>query len=418
MQGEFISVGTELLLGDILNTNAQYLSKACARVDIPIYFQSTVGDNRERMESTIKTAISRSDIVLITGGLGPTYDDITKEVVADIMEEPLVLDAASMKRIEGFFERTGQVLTKNNERQAVVFKNGKILANPVGLAPGLWLEKWEKIIILLPGPPMEMQAVFENEVEPRLKELTQKVIKSEYLHFFGIGESRLEDRLKDLMLKSFNPTIAPYAKGDEVVLRVSAEARNDEEADQLIAEIIEKIKCECPEHEFVKGDEPLSKQVSELLRAQGKTVALAESCTGGFLAADFTQWPGASDIFLGSVCSYAISAKENLLGVESETIERYNVVSEEVAIAMAEGARKAFGSDYALATTGVAGPTGFSEEHPVGQVWFGFSSAKGSFAKKFQAPAILQKSRIKIQKAAVKRILYEFLLWIKEEADG
>lgn len=380
MNAEIVSVGTELLLGQIVDTNAAYLSRALARVGITVYRRSTVGDNRERLSRALREALDSADVVFTIGGMGPTMDDITRDVLSEVTGVPLVFSEEIAGQLREFFERRGRTLLESQLRQAYVPSRGRALPNPNGTAPGLLFDIPPKLAIALPGPPGEFIPILENEVLPFLRERTGgEVIHSRVVRVCGLGEAMVEDRVKDLMTGD-NPTVAPYAKTSEVHLRVTARARSVEEAEALIQPVVHEIERRLGAHVYAYDDEPLESVVVRLLKQSGKTLAVAESCTGGLLAGRMTDISGSSAVFLGGVVAYSNEAKVNFLGVSPEVIGVHGAVSEPVALAMATGARDRFRSDFGIGITGIAGPTGGTPDKPVGLVWIALADAAGAEA--------------------------------------
>lgn len=372
MRAEIIAVGTELLLGQIVDTHSAYLSRQCAELGINVYFHSTVGDNRERLRETLSLAGSRSDLVLITGGLGPTEDDLTKEVLAEVLGLPLVEHLPSIARIEALFARLGTSAPPGNYKQGLVFKGGKVFPNRNGTAPGMAVTHGGTTYVLMPGPPGELIPMFEEEVKPFLISLLpgEEVIVSRVYRFFGIGESHLEERLKDLIQNQGNPTVAPLAMEAEVTLRLTAKASSESEAEKLIEPVRQQIFERLGGFYYGEGDLSLEKLVVRRLLEQKRTLGLAESCTGGLITRMLTTVPGSSGAVKGGVVSYTSEVKEGLLGIPSGVIERFGAVSMETALAMADCARELLDSDLALSVTGVAGPDPM-EGKPVGLVYIG-----------------------------------------------
>ncbi len=368
---ELISVGTELLLGNIVNTNAQFLAEKCALLGLSLYHQVTVGDNRGRLSEAIRTAIKRSDIVILIGGLGPTEDDLTKEVCAEVMGFPLVEDPHTRARLVEFFKNSiYKTISDNNWKQALVPDGAKVLDNDNGTAPGLILEKYGKSAILLPGPPNELIPLFMEQVYPYLQRLRPEMICSQMVKICGIGESQVEDKLLDLIDKQINPTIATYAKTGEVHLRVTAKAGSAEEADKLIKPVVKEIRKRFGDCVYsTKEDETLEMAVVKLLKKLELTVTTAESCTGGMLAARLVNVPGVSDVFREGFITYANKAKRKILDVSKGTLKKYGAVSEQTAKEMATGGVFATDADVCIAITGLAGPDGGTEEKPVGLVY-------------------------------------------------
>lgn len=380
MIAEIVAVGTEILLGDIVNTNACFLSQRLAALGVDVYYQVAVGDNPARMEAAFRQALARADLVVVTGGLGPTPDDLSKEVMAQVLGRPLDFHAGVMAEIEEFFRRKGRALTPNARKQALVPRGARVLSNRVGTAPGLFLEEEGKLVVLLPGPPGELIPIWEREVEPLLRErgAGTHVILSRTLKVCAMGESRVAHLVGDLF-ELTNPTVAPYAKTGEVHLRVTAKGTSAEAARQLIAPVEEEIRRRLGWRLFGADEETLAHAVGERLQRAGLTLAVAESCTGGMLGARITSVPGSSRHFLGGIISYANEVKESQLGVPGELIREHGAVSEQVAAAMAEGVRVRLGACLALAISGVAGPGGGRPGKPVGTVCFALARPEGVF---------------------------------------
>lgn len=371
MKCEILSVGTEILLGDILNTNSRYLSKELANLGIDVYYHQVVGDNRERILSALKEAFSRSDIIITTGGLGPTKDDMTKELVAEFLGMDMYLHEESLKKIEDYFKKMGRIPVKSNEKQAYFPKEAIILENNNGTAPGAIFEKDGKAIIVLPGPPKEMEPMFNNSVRKYLEKLTGYTIVSEVLRVFGIGESEAESKLQDLIDNGQNPTIAPYAKEGEVTFRITAKGKDEEEAKELIKPLKEEVYKRLGNLIYNTGDVSIQETVGEMLVNKNMTIGVSESCTGGLVSAKLIEYPGISSVFLEGAVTYSNEAKMRTLNVKKDTLEKFGAVSEETAIEMAEGIAKRCGSRIGVSTTGIAGPGGGTEEKPVGLVYIG-----------------------------------------------
>lgn len=377
MNCEIIGVGTELLLGDIVNSDAQYLARELASMGIVIHYQEVVGDNPERMRACILTAVSRSNLVILTGGLGPTADDLTKEISCEVMGAELVLDESILEGIRSYFTAKGIVMPENNAKQAYVPKGGTVFANRNGTAPGCAVEKDGKILIMLPGPPRELKPMFEHEVKPFLAKKTGGIIFSRQVRTFGIGESDMAQRVAEL-LDGANPTVAPYAKDGEALLRVTAKAETYEQAYEMCERTIEKIRKKIGGYIYSTDSENLEETVVRLLKESGKKVALAESCTGGYIAKRITDVPGSSEVFEYGIVSYSNEVKQKLLGVKSETLAEYTEVSAQTAAEMAEGVRKLSGADFGISVTGISGPGGGSEDKPVGLSYIGFAYDGGT----------------------------------------
>lgn len=371
MTAELISVGTELLMGNIVNGNAQFLAEQCAALGFGMYYQVTVGDNYGRMKAVIETALERSDIVILTGGLGPTEDDLTKEVCAEAMGMKLVEDTHTREHLKIFFENNiYKEIPENNWKMAVVPEGAFVLDNGNGMAPGLILEKEGKTAILLPGPPGELYPMFRQQVLPYLQKRQQQALVSRMVKICGYGESQVEDMLLDLIDKQTNPTIATYAKTAQVDLRLTARGEDEKEAEALIAPVLHEIMKRLGNAVFTTDEYvTLEMAVVELLKKKGLTISTAESCTGGMTAAKLVNVPGASNVFMEGVVTYSNEAKMRLLGVRQETLETFGAVSRETAQEMAEGGVKMSGSDICVAITGLAGPGGGTDKKPVGLVF-------------------------------------------------
>lgn len=372
MTVEIICVGTELLLGNIVNTNAAFLAEKCAEIGLSCYYQSVVGDNRERLIATVKTAMERSDIVLFSGGLGPTNDDLTKETVAEVLGLPLEENGSWKKRIAEYFKKRGKIPTDNNWKQALIPKGAIAVDNPNGTAPGIIMEKDGKRLILMPGPPNELKPMFTDSILPYLRKLENKAIVSVTVKIVGIGESSAETMVADLMENQTNPTLAPYAKTCEVHLRVTAKADTAEEAMKLNQPMVEELKKRFGNHIYTTDvNVSLEKAVTDLLKQNKLTVTTAESCTGGMIASKLVGVPGVSEVFQAGFITYANEAKQKLVGVKEQTLQLYGAVSPQTAEEMARGAAEAMGADVAISVTGIAGPDGGTEKKPVGLVYIG-----------------------------------------------
>ena len=371
MKCEILAVGTEILLGDILNSNAQYLSKELANLGLDVYYHEVVGDNKERILEALKKSFDRSDIIITTGGLGPTKDDMTKELVAEFLGMDMCLHEESLKKIKEYFKKMGRDCVKSNEKQAYFPKEAIILNNDNGTAPGAIFEKNNKAIIVLPGPPKEMKPMFQNGVRKYLEKLTGDTIVSEVLRVFGIGESMAEHKLQDLIDNGKNPTIAPYAKEGEVTFRITAKAKSEEEAKKLIKPLKEEVLRRLGDAVYNTGDITLQDTVAKMLVDKNMTIGVSESCTGGLLSSKLIEYPGISKVFLEGAVTYSNEAKMRTLNVKKETLEKYGAVSHETAKEMAEGVAKRTGARIGISITGIAGPGGGTEEKPVGLVYFG-----------------------------------------------
>lgn len=377
---ELISVGTELLLGNILNTNANYLAVQCAGLGFSLYHQITVGDNESRLLEAIEVARQRADIIILTGGLGPTRDDITKETLAKVVGRELIMDEYSKKRIMSYFQKSinnkshiPQELNKiseNNWKQALKIHDSTVVDNDNGTAPGYIIEDRNKIFILLPGPPSEMIPMFENNMLPYLKKFQDKVFVSKMVKICGIGEAKAETMIIDLINSQSNPTIAPYAKNGEVHFRLTASANNTQEANALISPILKELEERFGDKIYsVNEDESLEAVVVKLLKENNLTLCTAESCTGGLLSGRIINVAGVSDVYMEGYITYSNEAKIKNLNVNPNTLTTYGAVSKETANEMAIGAAHVSGASVTVAVTGIAGPGGGSEEKPVGLVY-------------------------------------------------
>lgn len=373
MTVEFISVGTEILMGNIVNTNAAFLAEQCALLGLSCYYQSVVGDNEERLYDTVKQAVSRSDIVILSGGLGPTKDDLTKEVTARVFGRELYEDAHTKERIQEYFNRVhSRKVTENNWKQAMVPEGAVVVDNHNGTAPGLIIEDNGKTAILLPGPPNEIVPMFKRDIYPYLNKLQPEGIYSKMVKVCSIGESRAETMIADLMDEQSNPTIAPYAKTGEVHFRVTAKADSEEAADALMEPVMEELFKRFGDKIYTTEESvTLEQAIVTMLEEKRLTVTTAESCTGGLLAGRILNVSGASSVYKEGYITYSNDAKERLLGVNRETLMDYGAVSPQTAYEMAEGAANAAGADAALSVTGIAGPGGGTKEKPVGLVYIG-----------------------------------------------
>ncbi|MBO5937441.1 MAG: competence/damage-inducible protein A [Clostridia bacterium] len=377
MNCELISVGTEILLGDILNTNVQYLSKALANLGIGVTHHSTVGDNKQRLLDTLETAFTRCDIVILTGGLGPTPDDLTKETCAEYFGKDLYPDDRILEEIESYFRLKNIKMPESNKKQALVPEDSIVLKNNNGTAPGFIMEKDGKIIIILPGPPKEMVPMYCESVEPYLRKFTNEIIFSKTIRTFGIGESAMSELVEDL-LEGSNPTVAPYAKSGEALLRVTAKAENEAEAEKLMAPVVAEIEKRLGRYVYGIDCNSIEEATARLLTERKQTVAFAESCTGGLCAKRLTDISGASEIFHCGVVSYSNDIKHKVLGVKAETLDKYTAVSEQTAKEMAEGVRLIADATYGVSITGYAGP---GSEKEVGTIYIAVTDGKKTAVK-------------------------------------
>lgn len=369
---ELISVGTEILLGDILNTDAQYLSIELAKLGISVIHQSTVGDNRERLLAQLDEAAKRSDIIILSGGLGPTPDDLTKEVCCEFFGKEMFLHEPTVEKIKTYFSTKGMKMAQNNLKQAMLPKDCVIFPNDNGTAPGMAIEKDGVHILVLPGPPRELKPMFRNCAVPYLMQFSDRIIVSHNIRTFGIGESLMAERVNDLF-DAENPTVAPYAKDGEALLRVTAMARTIEEAENLCKPVINEIKNRLDGFVYGVDYTCIEEAVIEKLKEKHMKVATAESCTGGLIAKRITDVPGASEVFDCGIISYANEIKHRVLGVSEDDLNKYGAVSEPVARQMAQGALKVSEADIAVSVTGIAGPDSDSTNKPVGLVYIGLA---------------------------------------------
>lgn len=402
MVAETIFVGTELLLGNIVNTNAAYLAEKLAGLGISAYYQTVVGDNAGRLTGCLQQALTRSDIIILSGGLGPTQDDITKETVAKVLNKELMLHEESKQNIIQYFEKRGLPLTENNFKQAMMPKDAVILENHNGTAPGVIMEENGKYVILLPGPPMELRLMFEESVAPFLQKMAGFALYSSMVKICGRSESEIAQLLDDLIQKAGDVTVAPYAKTGEVHIRVTGKAETEKEAKKLVKPIVKEIKERVGNDVYTTHEEmTLERSIIEQLRIHELTVTTAESCTGGLLAARLVDVPGASEVFQYGQVTYSNRAKKKFLGVKKKTLEKHDAVSEQTVIEMAAGAAALNHADVAVAVSGVAGPDGGTEERPVGLVFIACEVCGEMTVKKYQ----FRGNREKIRQSAVSAAL-------------
>lgn len=396
---ELISVGTEILLGNIVNTNAAYLSEKCAQLGLSLYYQTVVGDNSERLEETLRTALGRSDVVILGGGLGPTRDDLTKEVTAKVLGRELKEDPHTRELIQGFFNTRGITeITENNWKQALVPEGAIVVDNDNGTAPGLIIEENEKIVILLPGPPGEMKPMFEKDIFPYLNKKQPEIIVSEMVKICGMGESKVEHMIADLIQNQTNPTIATYAKIGEVHLRLTAKAADEAAAKKLMKPMIRELKVRFGGHIYTTDEMmTLEESVVQLLKEQQLTLTTVESCTGGLFTGRLVNVQGASEVLKQGFITYSNKAKRKLIGVKKLTLKEFGAVSEKTAKEMAKGAILTTGSDVAVSITGIAGPDGGTKEKPVGLVYIGVSVKGDMRVKEYHFTG----NRAKIRESAV-----------------
>ena len=383
MRAEVISVGTEILLGQITDTNSTFISRRLAELGIDVYFKTTVGDNEQRMLEVLEIAAKRSDLIIISGGLGPTADDLTKKTVAKFLGQKLALDQAALASITAYYQANHKVMTENNKVQAMYLEDSEAIPNHAGMAVGNFYSNPNgPDYILLPGPPSEMRPMFTDEIMPRLKQRVDHLLFSRVLRFYGIGESQLVTDLRDLIEEQTNPTLAPYAKVGEVTLRLTAQAKTKDQADNLLDTLEAKIKARVGQYFYGYGDDnSLAEVVVSKLKEQHKKVAASESLTGGLFQATITSISGASNVFDGGFVTYAAQAKASLLHIPQNIIADNGVVSEITAQWMAKQTLKLMNADFALSFTGVAGPDSL-EGNPAGTVWIGLAQKDGSVSTK------------------------------------
>lgn len=410
MKAEILAVGTEILLGDIVNTNAHYLSKRLADLGISVYHQSVVGDNEERLLKAYELAFERADIVIATGGLGPTKDDLTKEIGAQYFNKRLILHEESLNYIKSYFSKMNRPMSSGNEKQAYLPEGGIILKNDNGTAPGCIIEENNQILVMLPGPPREMAPMFENYVVPYFQKFSDGVLVSKVLRVAGLGESAMAEKVEDIMESQTNPTIAPYAKDNEAILRITSKGSTKEEAEALIVPVEKAIRERLEINVYGEGDTTLEAVVGEMLVKENLTIATAESCTGGLLAGTLINYPGISSVFLEGAITYSNEAKMKRLGVKEETLAAFGAVSEQTAAEMAEGIAKAAGTDIGISVTGIAGPGGGTEEKPVGLVYVGLYLKEKVKVKKLNLSGDRQKIR--------QRTVVSALDWLRRELLG
>lgn len=387
MRAELVFTGSELLMGYVQNTDAQFLSTELAKLGIEVALHTTVGDDWDAMVRVIGDALERSDMVITTGGLGPTTDDITKEVVAHLLGVPMVTDEASLAQIRSFFRKRGREMPAVCERQAVFPAGAQILPNYKGTAPGALLQKDGKVIVILPGPLKEVTAMFRTAVLPHLAKIPGRgeVLRTRVLKLTGIAEYAVQELIKDLGGQG-NPGVGYLAVPGEVQLRVSARHPEAEVAEGMVEELAAKVLNAVGEYVFGVDDEQLEKSIARLLIDKGLTISAAESCTAGMLAARLTDIPGSSRYFVGGVVAYSNDIKTGILGVPRETLALHGAVSEQTAVAMAKGVQNLTGSDLGIAVTGIAGPGGATPDKPVGLVYGALTTGDETICRRFQLP--------------------------------
>ena len=384
MIAEIVSVGTELLMGQVVNTDAQFIAQRLAPLGFQVFYHTTVGDNVKRLTAVVHQAVERSDVVVFTGGLGPTDDDLTKETVAAALGLTVEPIPEEVERLKKHFETRGYAFTPNNLKQASFPKSATILPNAFGTAPGCIMSAENKTAILLPGPPRELFPMFQNHVMPYLEQLSGNKLYSRELRIFGKGESVVTYELRDIIETQTNPTVAPYVKTGEVSLRVTALCQNEAEGEKLARPMIGEIVARLGDIVYSTVGESLPETCARMLTDDAQTLAIAESCTGGMVASELVAIPGCSNFLLEACVTYSDAAKVARLGVKQETLDQFGAVSEQCAREMAEGMRKTSGADYALATTGFAGPDGGTEENPVGTIYIALARQSETLVKRVQ----------------------------------
>lgn len=408
MIGEIICVGNELLIGDTLNTNTFYLSQQLTLLGVEVAYQSVVGDHEERLLEAIEQAKKRSDIVVFSGGLGPTYDDMTKETVAKSLGMAMVMDEPSLEMIKDFFIKLNREMADTNIKQALRPEGGICLVNGNGTAPGIYVEKEDVHYFLLPGPPRELEPMFINCVKPIIEQLSKTVIASRIFRLIGIGESDLAQKIGHIMDVSTNPRVAPYAKLGSVHIRITASSESKEKSETMVEAMTEELMPFIEPYCYTTENKKLEEVVVEMLKEQNLTLALAESCTGGLLSSRIVSVSGVSEVYKGGFVTYANEAKESWLNVDAELIANCGAVSEEVVSAMAQGAKKVASTDIGVAITGIAGPGGGTKEKPVGTVYIGIAYKEQVLIEKLVRPGMRQKIReYSTQNALI--LLYNFL---------
>jgi nicotinamide-nucleotide amidase len=409
---EIVTIGTEMLLGDLVDTNTAWLSERLAALGVGVYRHTTIGDNSDRIIGALREAAARADLVITTGGLGPTSDDLTNECLGVVTGRGMVEYTEAREHVDEMFRRFGREPTANNYKQALFPEGTQLIPNPLGTAMGALLEADGTTFATLPGVPSEMKRMFEDTLEPMIRARSDGSIISRTLWFAGIGESALAEQVQDF-LDANDPTVAPLAGQGKVRLRITTRAATQEEAEEKIAPVEKEILSRLGDYYFGEDDETLESAVGRLLKKSGDTLALAESCTGGLLAKRLTDVAGSSAYLKEGLVTYSNESKERLLGVPSAMLLEHGAVSEPVARKMAEGARELAGADYGLSVTGIAGPDGGTEEKPVGLVFVGLSDADGTFAERLDLSA-WARSREAIRERSANRAFDLLRLRIEE----
>lgn len=381
MNAEIISVGTELLLGETINTDAADVARLLSEFGINVFWQTVVGDNPGRLEQIVRRAKERSDMIITTGGLGPTCDDLTKETVAAAFGKKLVLNKEEEARLRGLYKERNTYMTENHLQQVMLPEGCTVLVNDWGTAPGCAFEADGCLVVMLPGPPLECGPMLEHRVRPLLEARSDSLILSHNVRIFGIGEGTMEYQLRDLMNEMTNPTLAPYAKEGECLVRITAKARTKAEAEEMIAPWIQRVRDELGVFAYGVDSDNIQSYAMNRLIESGKTISVAESCTGGLVGDLMTNTPGASGVFLGGVIVYTDEMKMQLLGVDAECLQKHGAVSHETAVQMAEKCRARLGTDLALSVTGLAGP-GDDGVHTVGTVFVALAAPEGTYVRR------------------------------------
>lgn len=411
---EILCTGEELLLGDIVNTNAAFLSAELTHLGVSVYHHSVVGDDSARLKAAVSEGLSRSDIVIVSGGLGPTKDDLTKETVAELFGRKMEMHQDSLIAIRAYFERTGRVMSKNNEKQAMMPKGAIVFPNHFGTAPALALESEDgKSVIMLPGPPSELVPLFFEQVKPYIQSKSGACIVCKNLHFFGIGESMLAQKLDGLLIDTPSLSAATYCKEGEVRIRITARAQREQEATDFCDAYAKKIiATEAGQYLYGIDVDTIENAVVMALHKKGVTLSAAESCTGGLIAKRITDISGCSDVFFGGCVTYTNEVKHKLIGVSQSTLDEFGAVSWQTACEMAKGVRLATGSDIGVSATGIAGPSGGTEETPVGTVFLGISTKNGEEYRKLSLSSM--RSREYIRQASATNVFDMILKKLNE----
>jgi nicotinamide-nucleotide amidase len=405
MDAEIIAVGSELLTPLFQDTNSLYLTRQLNTLGIEVRFKTIVGDDRGRLAGVLREALARSQLILLTGGLGPTEDDVNRDVVAEVLGRPLHAEPEILRRIQDRFQRSGRTMSENNARQALVPDGAEWLANPHGTAPGIWLEHEGTVIVLLPGPPRELEPMFETSCLPRLQRFAgAQTIRTRVLKVVGLAESEVDQRIAPIYREYVNPSTTILAAPGTIEVHLRARAATAEEADRLLLELSEKIEAQLGDHVFSTQGEPLEEIVGMFLVLKQKTLAVAESCTGGLLSERLTRTPGSSNFFRGGAVCYSNDLKTKLAGVPASLIEQNGAVSKPVARALAEGIRRRCGASIGLGITGIAGPGGGSAEKPVGLVFIALADERGTQVREFRFPGDRHRVRLWATQAALEMV--------------